>query len=244
MSLHLLDLLSAVKLLTSSIAEIAAASIGEESPVKAVHQAEVDRIGLEAAPPLEAFEEKPRSANEEDLTPAKEELASAEDEEAMAGEKLATSAGTEDKEEEHHATEEPVAEDQVLSPDDEEKILSSEASPEDAASSEEALPVEELTEDPTFGEQTMPEEITSTEAAADTAQLAAASAGPDLEAVLEPELPAEAPVQEAECCQTCHSAPSTGEEELRPPADAPAEDLEGNKEESSSLVEEQSKNCR
>lgn len=224
MSLHLLDLLSAVKLLAGSTAEIAAASVGEESSAEAVPHAEVDGIGL-VETLLEASEEEPHPASEVDLKAPNDEGAPAEDEEAAPEEKVTTAATTtEDKEssEEIHPIEEP------------ENILpSTEAPPEDAAPSEEASPVEELTEDPTLGEQTMPEEIT-----------AAASTGPDLEAVSTPE-------PEAECCPSCHSAPSTGEEELRPPADAPVEDLvpeveenttAGAKEESSSLVEEQSKN--
>ncbi|RVE76349.1 hypothetical protein OJAV_G00009390 [Oryzias javanicus] len=201
----------------SFTAEIAAASVGEESSVKAVPHAEVDRTGLNAEMEtfLEASEEEPHPASEVDLKAAND----AEDEGA-AEEKVTTAATTtEDKEssEEIHLIEEP------------ENILpSTEAPPEDAALSEEASPVEELTEDPTVGEQTMPEEITAV----------------DPEAVFTPE-------PEAECCPTCHSAPSTGEEELRPPADAPAEDLvpevEENttveaKEESSSLVEEQTTN--
>ncbi|KAM7393667.1 hypothetical protein PAMP_020522 [Pampus punctatissimus] len=253
------DLLTAVQILADSTVEIAAASVGETSLVKAVRQIEEDGKSLDSTPEAstdvkaEEGSEEAAVVNEEEQksaeVPTVEEVADTEDAgnpavEVVIKEETSAPAASQEEEEEAVAslTEEPatsaptveeVGEVQAEDQAPEEAVSSTEASPEDAAPAEEVTttaedaPVEEETlvvetsVEEVEAEETLEAVSTYTERAAvvGATQLAAASAGSDLEVLsaAEPESTSEAPVQEAKHCHSCHSAPSTGEE-VAPPA--------------------------
>lgn len=236
------DVLKAVKILAGSTVEIAAASVGERSLVKAVRKMEEDGKGLDSS--LEVVEPEIQTATAEGMAEAavevtaaviEEELksaeAGAEDTQAPAAEEETPAPVEAAKEEEAAAAPslpeelpasaptveevgEAVAEDQDLVTEaaPEEAVSSAEASLEDAALAEEATITAETSVDEAAAEAS-PEETFEAAAAVDTVQLAAASSGSDLE-VLSGAEPESTP--EAPVCKSCHSS-SSAAEEVAPP---------------------------
>lgn len=229
------DLLKAVKILAGSTVEIAAASVGERSLVKAVREMEEDGKGLDSSlevvvPEIqaatsegvadEAAVEATVVVNEEELKSAE---ADAEDAEAPAAEEETPAPVAVAKGEEAASAPtveevgEAEAEDQdpVTGAAPEETVSSAEAFPEDAAPAEQAAITAAETPVDEAAAEASPEESFEAAAAVDMVQLAAASSGSDLEVLsaAEPESTSEAPVHEA-----CHSSPSAAEEVAPPVA--------------------------
>ncbi|KAF3687205.1 hypothetical protein EXN66_Car002877 [Channa argus] len=165
------DLLTAVKILTGSTVEIAAASVGEKRFVNAIQQIEGGERGLDSTVDVSQPEileatielttkEAAAGVNEEELKSSEagavEEAADAEDTEEVFAEKTSAPA---DAVEEGGATEPPPeeatgatqtvgeAEEEALEPEaaHKEALSSTKASPEDAPPAEEATPTEEAT---------------------------------------------------------------------------------------------------
>lgn len=232
------DLLKAVKILTSSTAEIAAASVGERSLVKAVREMEEDGKGLDSS--LEVVKPEIQAATAEGMAdeaaaeatvaviPEELKSADAEGAQAPAAEEETPAPVEAAKEEEEEAAPllpeelptsaltveevgEAEAEDQdpVTETAPEEPVLSAEVSPEDA---EEATITAEAPVDKAAAEA-LPEETFEAAAVVDTVQLAAASSGSDLEVLsaAEPESTSDAQVH-----KSCHSS-SSAAEEVAPP---------------------------
>ncbi|XP_041789499.1 fibrous sheath CABYR-binding protein isoform X4 [Chelmon rostratus] len=238
------DLLTAVKILAGSTVEIAAASVGETSLVKAVRKVEEDGkvldATLEVAEPevLEATaevvgEEAAVVVNMEELK-STEAGADAEDADVPAAEEETSApvaAAAEEEEEEAALPEEPTtsaptaeeggeveAENQALAPAAApEAVSSAEASPEDAAPAEEATPDEEApiaAETAPAAEASVEEEAAAEAAAEETVEAAAVVDTIQLAAASGSELE----VHEAKHCHSCHSAPSAAEEVAPPVA--------------------------
>ncbi|XP_037329067.2 fibrous sheath CABYR-binding protein-like isoform X2 [Pungitius pungitius] len=249
-------LLTAVKVLTGTPIEIAAASV-ETSLLKSLDFTVevVEPEAVEAITEVEAIE----------ATMVNEELKSADAEELVEeGTAASVEAALEEEEEEKlAASEEPItsvlavveegdveSEDQDAHPAavSEEAVASSDAPPEDAAPAEEATAAADAAplDDAAPNAETWVEDVAAEAAAVvDTSQLAAASSGSDLEVLsaAQPGATPEAPVQEAKHCVSCH--PSIAVEEAPPAAlgvqlsgeeDA---DITEEVKEAESLVEEQ-----
>ncbi|KAL7403670.1 hypothetical protein ABVT39_003505 [Epinephelus coioides] len=240
------DLLTAVKILTGSTIEIAAASVGETTLVKAVQKIEDDGKGLdftlEVVEPevLEATtevgakeaagDEAADEVNEEGLksaepdveSPAAEELAEDETSASVAADEEAASFLSEEPTTSAPTVEEVgevESEDQAVVPEAvSEEAVSTEASPENAALAEDTTPAASV-DVTTPAAETSVEEATVEAAIVDSTQLAAASSGSDLEVLsaAEPESTSEAPVHEVKQCHSCHSAPLAAED-VAPPA--------------------------
>lgn len=202
------DLLTAVKILAGSTVEIAAASVGERSLLKAVRKIEEDGKGLdsllEVVEPeiLEAITEAvvKEAAEEGTVVVNEEELKSAEaDAEAPAAEEETSAPVAAAEEEEQEEAAASLPEEPTTSAPSVEEVGDAETSADEAAAE---APAEEPVE---------------AAAVVDTVQLAAASTGSDLEVLsaAEPESTPEAPVHEA---KSCHSAPSAAEEVAPPVA--------------------------
>ncbi|KAF7218005.1 protein MGARP [Nothobranchius furzeri] len=237
------DLLTAVKTLSSSTAEIAAASVGEENLQKAVHQKEAEAT-------ISSQEESKASE------PASKEAAAAVSMEKPA--EVEEYGQNPDAEEVPEETPAPVALqiEEGSSPHEETSAEEAETSQEEAVSSTEitrqdALPSEEAEDvavSPESSQEETPAGETLEETIVEVTQLAVASAGPDLDVLspAEPEpLSLGGPVQEEEGCRSCHAAPSAGEEVAAPAARGEEllteeeEDPKHKCEEESSLLEEQ-----
>lgn len=234
------ELLTDVKLLTGSTAEIAAASVGEKDPMETVQQTEGEGKGhevLETEALEEASEEVAKEASEEGAVVEGEEEVksgegekSAEDAQTPAAEEViteVTSALAAAVDEEAAAGSHPEettspmptvdeAEAEVR-PAPEEAIAAEDAASDEATVTNEAAPLDEISPADQAAAETPAEE--TAEAAVSTTQLAAASAGADLKvlSVAEAEPTSGAPVHEEKPCHSCHSAPSAGEE-VAPPA--------------------------
>lgn len=240
------DLLTAVKLLAGSTVEIAAASVGERSLVKAVLKIEEDGKSLDSVVEigdskiLKATAEAVEGAEEGAVVENEEELKSAEDAEAPAAEDdssapVLVAADEEEQEEaaacppEEATTSAPIVEEiGEAEPEDQsapEEVFFSptEASPEDVGPAEEAAPAEEavLTAAETSVDEAAAEapaeEPTETAAAVDTVQLAAASVESGLGVHLAPE-PQSTPEAPVHKVKSCHCAPSAAEDVAPPVA--------------------------
>lgn len=207
------DLLTAVKILAGSTVEIAAASVGERSLLKAVRKMEEDGKGLdsslEVVEPeiLEAITETvvEEAAEEGPVLVYEEKLKSAE---APAAEEETSTPAPEEEEQEEAAASLP--EDPTTSAPSVEEVGDAEAEYQAPVTAAETSVDEAAAEVPA-------EEPVEAAAVVDTVQLAAASAGSDLEVLsaAEPGSTPEAPVHEA---KSCHSAPSAAEEVAPPVA--------------------------
>ncbi|XP_022611476.1 uncharacterized protein LOC111229426 isoform X2 [Seriola dumerili] len=218
-------------------AEVVAKEAAEE-PAVVVSEEELKTAEAGAVEEVADAEAVEALSAEEVMTEEASAPAAAE-EEAAASLPVEDTASTPTVEEAGAVTDEDQTADPEAAP--EEAVSSTEASPEDTA--EEVTPAEEATttaeaapENETLPDEMTPAADTSVEEGADeasaeetaevgsafvdTAQLAAASTGSDLEVLsaAEPEPSSEAPVHEAKHCHSCHSAPSAGEEEVPPAA--------------------------
>lgn len=213
------DLLTAVKILAGSTVEIAAASVGERSLLKAVRKIEEDGKGLdsllEVVEPeiLEAITEAvvKEAAEEGTVVVNEEELKSAEaDAEAPAAEEETSAPVAAAEEEEQEEAAASLPEEPTTSAPSVEEVGDAEAEDQAPVTAAETSADEAAAEAPA-------EEPVEAAAVVDTVQLAAASTGSDLEVLsaAEPESTPEAPVHEA---KSCHSARSATEEVAPPVA--------------------------
>ncbi|XP_030004221.1 uncharacterized protein mgarpb isoform X4 [Sphaeramia orbicularis] len=258
------DLLSAVKVLAGSPVEIAAASVGDHSLVEVIRQTERDKKGLDSTmaglqkpDALEATEEEivNKEASEgadvavdKEVKPV-EEVAEAEDAEALATKEVnteETSAYSVEEKEAISIIEEPSAPtvEEVGEVDD---VAPDTTSEEEAsvvtAFPEEAFPVVDdittITAEHTPGDEASVEEAATAAAEAssqetveaalvgDKTQLAAASTGSSMEGLstTAPESALEIPVEGVKHCLSCHSVFAEGKK-VAPPA-AVGEQLKG-----------------